>query len=262
MGVAVATLNNGEAWTPLLNDSRQPAQLAYGADVLDELLRPQPGEIILDLGCGTGRLTKRVHEKGARVIGMDTSASMIAHARLNSPEVEFRIADARSFWFPEAFDAVFSSATLHWVLEADRVAACVSDALKTGGRFIAEFGGRGNLGQIVAAAREAAREITGRDAMTSFFFPSLAEYAAILERHRLEPWFLSLTDHPTMLQDGPAGLRTWVASFKHGLFPGLDDGVIEQALPIMERTLMPRLFRNGAWYADYRRIRVAARKEA
>jgi SAM-dependent methyltransferase len=236
-------------------------QVAYGADLLDDLLRPQPGETILDLGCGTGRLAKRIHEKGARVIGVDSSATMIAHARLNSPEVEFRIADARSFWFPELFDAVFSSATLHWVLEADRVVASVSAALKPGGRFVAEFGGRGDLQQVVSAAREAAREVTGRDAMTSFFFPSLAEYASILERHRLEPWFLSLTDHPTMLQDGPAGLRSWVTAFKHGLFPGLGDAAIEQALPIMERKLMPRLFRNGSWFADYRRIRVAARKE-
>ena len=85
------------------------------AQDLVELLSPQPGERVLDLGCGTGHLTARIAARGAWVIGMDASPAMVEQARRNYPDLHFLVGDARDFRFSEPFDAVFSNAVLHWI---------------------------------------------------------------------------------------------------------------------------------------------------
>src|SRR3954447_26098065 len=81
----------------------------FGADVL-ELLAPRQGERILDLGCGTGRLTAQIAASGARVVGLDAAPEMIERARAAYSELPFVVADAVTFAFDEPFDAVFSNA--------------------------------------------------------------------------------------------------------------------------------------------------------
>src|SRR5262249_56540999 len=122
----------------------------HGAALI-EVLAPRPGERILDLGCGTGHLTAQIAEAGAEVIGIDSSPGMIAEARRLYPHVRFEVADARDFALDAGFDAAFSNAVLHWIKEPERAIACVRRALKPGGRFVAEFGGRGDVRAIVAA---------------------------------------------------------------------------------------------------------------
>ncbi len=107
------------------------------------------GEQILDLGCGTGQLTEKIAQSGAFVQGIDSSLSMISTAKVNYPHINFSAADARSFQVEEPLDAVFSNAVLHWIKQPDAVINCVEKALKPGGRFVAEFGGKGNVGAIV-----------------------------------------------------------------------------------------------------------------
>src|SRR5579862_2294897 len=82
---------------------------------LIDLLDPQPGERILDLGCGAGQLTAKIAGRGAAMIGIDSSPEMIAQARSNFPAIDFRVADATAFELPEPVDAVFSNAVLHWI---------------------------------------------------------------------------------------------------------------------------------------------------
>src|SRR5919199_514511 len=132
-----------DQWDAALYTGKHSFVYGYGRDLVS-LLGPRPGERILDLGCGTGQLTKAIADAGARVVGIDSSRGMVEAARAQYPDLEFVEADARSFSFPRAFDAVFSNAVLHWVLEAESVARRVSGSLRPGGRFVAGFGGTGD----------------------------------------------------------------------------------------------------------------------
>src|SRR2546423_15463085 len=131
-------------WDPGLYDGKHAFVWQYGASLV-ELLQPRPGERILDLGCGTGHLTAQLAAAGANVLGIDSDAAMIEQARKAYPALHFEQRDARDFHFDEPFDAVFSNAVLHWIKEPERVIVCLRRALKPGGRFVAEFGGRGNV---------------------------------------------------------------------------------------------------------------------
>ena len=119
---------NPKSWDAALYDSKHSFVWRYGAELI-ELLAPQRGERILDLGCGTGHLTHRIAQSGAKVIGLDRSPAMLAEARRNYPELRLVAADATRFEFAAPFDAVFSNATLHWILDAEHVVECVATSL-------------------------------------------------------------------------------------------------------------------------------------
>jgi trans-aconitate methyltransferase len=251
----------GAAWDPKLYDDRHAFVWRHGA-ALVELLAPHPGERVLDLGCGTGHLTAQIAATGAVVLGLDRSSEMIAEARRAHPDLRFEVADARALDFVGAFDAVFSNAALHWVQEADAVAAGVARALKPGGRFVAEFGGKGNVRLIEAAlARGLAAEGVERVA-SPWYFPSLAEYAGVLEGAGLEATFALLFDRPTPLEGGEDGLRAWVEMFGGHYLAQVPAGRREEYLRQVEDAARPALFRDGLWTADYRRLRVTARRIA
>ncbi|MFL6732661.1 MAG: class I SAM-dependent methyltransferase, partial [Sphingomicrobium sp.] len=111
-----------------------------------ELLDPQPGERILDVGCGEGTLTKKIVERGATVLGIDNSPEMIAAARAKG--IDGVLMDAANMPFTSEFDAAFSNATLHWLLDKEQAARATFRALKAGGRFAGEMGGEGNLKKL------------------------------------------------------------------------------------------------------------------
>jgi SAM-dependent methyltransferase len=135
-------------WNAELYNSKHSFVWELGAGVVD-LLAPQPSERILDLGCGTGRLTARIARATPDVIGIDSSVEMIHEAKKACPEIQFIVADARDFHFDRPFDAVFSNAALHWIQEQEQVVRCVWNALRPGGRFVAEMGGAGNNSRAV-----------------------------------------------------------------------------------------------------------------
>lgn len=226
------------SWDPGLYDSTHHYVFDYGKSLV-EILAPQPGESILDIGCGTGHLTHQIADTGASVLGIDQSPEMVAQARQNYPKLSFQLASATSFRSDRVFDAVFSNATLHWVLDAEAAIRTIRAALKPGGRFVAEFGGKGNIASVVAAA--------GRN---PWYFPSIGRYAGLLEAHALEVVQASLFDRPTKVE-GEQGLREWVGMFYE---PPLEEEVITR----MESELRPRLFCDGNWFIDYKRLRIVA----
>src|SRR5215472_8664657 len=115
-----------------------------------EWLAAEPGERILDLGCGDGQLTARLIAGGANVQGVDASAAMVAAARNRGITADE--ANAEKLPYPDAsFDAVFSNAALHWVRGQDEMMAEVHRVLKSGGRFVGEMGGHGNVAAIHVA---------------------------------------------------------------------------------------------------------------
>ncbi len=225
------------------------------------LLNAQSGERILDVGCGTGHLTAQIAEAGALVTGIDSSAEMIRRAQEKYPHLQFRVMDAREIAFQESFDAVFSNATLHWIREPECVVAGIARSLRPGGRFVAEFGGKGNTAQFLAAASRAWSRLEYAGATPRpWYYPSVAEYAGLLEHHGFEVTYASLFDRPTPLEDGECGLRNWMEMFLSTLVERLPNSEREYFKAAVEQEARPALFRNSQWVMDYRRLRILARR--
>ncbi len=225
-----------------------------GAPVL-ALLAPQPGETILDLGCGDGALTQAIAAAGARVVGVDGSADMVAAA--TALGLDARVMDGQRLAFDAQFDAVFSNAALHWMPDAGAVLAGVARALKPGGRFVGEMGGHGNVAAIVVALHAVLRR-HGLDPAQGFawFFPTADHYAALLEAHGFAVQTIQLVPRPTHLPTGMAGwLATFAAPFVTGVPPADRAALLGEA----ETLLAPALrTASGDWIADYVRLRFAA----
>jgi trans-aconitate methyltransferase len=249
------------SWDPNLYQSSHAFVWQRASDLVD-LLAPAPGERVLDLGSGTGQLATKLKERGADVVGIDRSAEMVEQARRNFPDIPFEIGDATTFTVDRRFDAVFSNATLHWVKPPEAAVARVWDALRPGGRFVAEFGGKGNVERVSTAMRAALREVAGVefDRLSPWYYPSIAEYASILEVQGFDVTFATLFDRPTPLEGGEAGLRNWVRMFGATFLGHVDPAQHEAFFATIERHARNTLYRNGAWTADYRRLRVVARR--
>lgn len=227
-----------------------------GGEPLLALLAPRPGERILDLGCGTGELTARIAAAGAEVIGLDADAAMITRARARFPHLGFQQDDAEAAAFPRPLDAVFSNAALHWMRRPAEVIARVAASLRPGGRFVAEMGGHGNVATIVQVLTEA-RAAAGLPPLASpWFFPSVAQYAALLESGGLEPRAMWLFDRPTPLNEG--GLVAWIEMFGTPYLADLPTPAAARALAEAAAARAPILCREGTWLADYRRLRFVA----
>src|SRR5579875_1951697 len=223
----------------------------FGESVI-ELLDPKPGECILDLGCGPGQLTQKIAERGAEVVGVDSSPEMIGQARQNFPHLRFVLQDAAAMEFQNEFDAVFSNAALHWMLNLSGVAKAVAGALRSGGRFVAEMGGKGNIAMIEKAVESVvARYSSGPIPARRTYYPSLAEYASVLEAQGLETRYAVVFDRPTPLA-GENGMENWIRQVKWYYFEALPGERREAAVRETVDELRPVLYRDEQWQADYR----------
>jgi trans-aconitate methyltransferase len=234
----------------------------YGAGLVD-VLAPRPGEMILDLGCGSGELAGEIAGRGARVVGLDASADMLAKARRQFPALDFRLGDAASFAVPERFDAIFSNATLHWVPAAEAAIGQMYAHLKPGGRLVAEMGGRGNVDQIVGAVlRQLQRRGYSLAAAHWWYFPTVGEYAGLLEKQGFRVRLAQHFDRPTALADPETGLVDWIEQFGTHFFAEVSAADHAAILAAVNAELRPVLWQNGQWLADYKRLRIVAEKPA
>jgi len=245
------------AWDSSLYDDSHSFVYEYGEDLVD-LLDPQHGELVLDVGCGTGHLTHHITERGAEVVGIDNARDMVVQAREEYPDLHLVRGDARSLPVKRTFDAVFSNAALHWVPDPDAVVTGVRSALGPDGRFVAEFGGEGNVGTIVETMVEVI-QASGYELRDPWYFPGIAEYTALLDRHGLEPRYARLFDRPTTLE-GKDGLRDWMAMFTDSFFAAVPPTERDDLVGRIEDRLREELYdpEADAWVADYRRLRVEA----
>lgn len=248
-------------WDTSLYEDKHAFVWQYGEDLL-QLLNPKSGELILDLGCGTGQLTEKIAQTGAEVIGIDSAATMIEKARQNYPHIRFDVADARNFQVAQPLDAVFSNAVLHWVKEAENAIASIHQALKSGGRFVAEFGGKGNIQAIATALYNAMESIgiTQPQTLNPWYFPSIGEYATLLEQQGFDVIYATLFARPTPLVEKEAGIANWIKMFASAFFEGMSTEQKIQVIHNVEEILKPTLYQDGTWTADYRRIRIVAIK--
>ena len=218
-----------------------------------DLLDPQPGEAILDVGCGEGALTQKIAERGARVVGIDNSPEMIAAAQARG--LDAQLADVASMGFDRAFDAVFSNATLHWVLDKDAAARSIWFAIRPGGRFAGELGGEGNLARLRSALDEEMiiRGYTPPSAAGNWY-PSPDEFAAVYDRAGFTAIDARLVERPTPIDHG---IAAWVTTFRQGW---LDRAGVPQA----ERAEIAEAVagRFPDQIADYVRLRFIMRKPA
>jgi trans-aconitate methyltransferase len=187
---------------------------------------------------------------------------MIAQAQGNFPGVEFETRDACALAYDAEFDAVFSNAALHWVQPAEDAAAGMARALKPGGRIVIEMGGRGNIAILLEGAYRALRRlgVERPERSNPWYFPSVGEYAAMLERHGIEVTFAALFDRPTPLEDAERGLDAWFRMFGGKFTEVLAEGQHPEFLQLVAEYAAPQLWRDGRWTADYRRLRIAGRK--
>ena len=217
-------------------------------------LAPVAGERILDLGCGDGVLTAEIAAKGAHVTGVDSSEAFIAAAQARG--LDARLMDGQALEFTAEFDAVFSNAALHWMTNAEAVASGVRRALKPSGRFVAEFGGHGNVAAIVTALRAVGMRRGGDLALAHpWYFPSPEEYQQLLEKAGFSVKRIALIPRPVVLK---TGIAEWLKLFRTPFFDQFGAEAADALAETVE-LLRPSLCdAAGNWTADYVRLRVEA----
>ncbi len=222
-----------------------------------ELLNPQPGDRILDVGCGDGALTVKLKELGCEVVGVDASENLIQAAQALG--LDAHVMDGHKLEFDRSFDAVFSNAALHWMKQPEQVIAGVWRSLKPGGRFVGEFGGAGNVGTIHQALMAGMRA-WGYDPeiLNPWYFPTPEAYQTQLEIVGFEVTQIALIPRPTSL---PTGIRGWLETFANPFTQALPEAERSGFLDTVINTVKPTLCdSSGQWTADYVRLRFAATK--
>lgn len=233
----------------------------YGESVLSLLDAPE-GSFVVDLGCGNGALTRKLAEKGYRVLGIDASSEMLAAARADNPGLPFCEGDAVTFSLQRPADAIFSNAVFHWIdrEKQDAMIANLARQLKPGGELVFEFGGKGCAEKVHAALEKIFKE-HGLVYPRVFYFPTIGEYAPLLEKHGLRVTDAFLFDRPTP-QQGENGLADWIRMFDKKPFEGLSPALAEEIIQKAVRLLAPSLLIDGRWIVDYVRLRMRAVKES
>lgn len=259
-------VNVASRWSPADFAQHGAFVPALGAAAL-ALLDPKPGEMILDIGCGDGTLTQQIAASGARVIGLDASSEMVEAARAKG--VDAFVADAQALDLETQserfgqFDAAFSNAALHWMLDPHAVARGVFALLVTGGRFVGEMGGEGNVAALRRGLRE---ELTARGyampAEDPQWYASVASFTEVYAAAGFTDIEAQLIDRPTPL---PSGISGWVKTFRAGLLDvaGVSAEERDDVAEAVETRLAGELRReDGGYFADYVRLRFKMKKPA
>lgn len=248
-------------WNATLYDNQHAFVSKYG-EALIEILAPQAGEKILDLGCGTGDLAHQISLSGCQVIGVDAAQEMVDEAKAKYPSIDFVCDDACNFDLGKKMDAVFSNAVLHWIRQPETILDRVVAHLRKKGRFVAEFGAKGNVEKIRNTIREVLKGHGYHDqaAIQKWYFPSVAEYSTLLEKHGFDIRFIESYNRPTVLKNSEAGIIEWLEMFAASFFKGISEQEKQKLLHVIQDRLYDDLYQNGEWVADYKRLRFCAIK--
>jgi len=221
-----------------------------------DLLNPQENERILDLGCGDGTLAVEIEKFSTKVVAVDLSESMVEKTKEKS--IEAYIMSATELPYENEFNAVFSNAVLHWVKEPETAIRKISNALKTNGRFIAEFGGYGNIKYLTDAMQEVFDKNKEYGEFNNpWYFPKDTDYKQMLEANGFEVEYIELIPRPTKIDD----ITNWLDIFANGIVSHLTE---EQQSVFKEEVrgiLKPKIYNEkDGWVADYVRLRFKATK--
>lgn len=224
------------------------------AQTVIQILEPKPGELILDLGCGDGALTEKIAATSS-VIGVDSSLELLSSCRMRGLKV-VRM-DAQRLALKRRFDAVFSNAALHWMKQPEKVIEGVANCLKSKGRFVGEFGGKGNVETIRATLHAGLRKRRIDPWRADpWYYPSPHDYAQLLQEFGFSVPYIELIPRPTNL---PGDIVHWLELFAQPFTNSLTEtersGFVNEIRAALEPTLRKR---DGTWYADYVRLRFRA----
>jgi len=221
-----------------------------------ELLNPKEGETILDVGCGEGTLALEIERRGAKVIGVDMSAQMVAEAKNNG--VEAYVGSVTDLPYEDVFDAVFSNAMLHWVKDARSAVQNIGKSLKRGGRFVCEFGGEGNAYHLVSAMEKVFANHPEFGVFDNpWYFPSIEAYTTLLESEGFKVEYMEIIPRPTPMDD----IMHWLDIFANGVTEHLTPEQFETFKVECRDILKEKIYsEKEGWMLDYKRLRVRAVK--
>ena len=242
-------------------------QVEWGLALLDRLLL-EGHELVLDVGCGTGRLTEKLLERlpQGRVVAIDLSANMLHVAReflrpRFGNQCAFVKADASQLPALGA-DAIFSAATFHWVRDHPRLFRSLYDALKPGGRIVAQCGGGPNIARLHDRAEALMRESRFapffRSWQDPWEFADAATTARRLDDAGFEDIRTSLVPAPVKQPDA-ATFRTFITTvICHPHLGYLDDQALRENF--VQRLTEQASGDNPPFELDYWRLNLDARK--
>jgi trans-aconitate 2-methyltransferase len=225
-------------------------------------------EQILDLGCGDGGLTSQIaeHVPEGAVLGIDASQGMIdAALPKQRSNLHFRRVDINNLEFENEFDIVFSNATLHWVLDHDRLLKNVYRALRPGGCIRFQFAGDGNCMNFYSVVREAIASEEFRICFYGFqwpwYMPSVDEYTRLAGSSRLRDVRVWGENADRYFPDAEAMIR-WIDQPSLVPFLALVAGPAKAAFRdfVVSRMIDKTKQEDGRCFETFRRINVSATK--
>ena len=194
-------------------------------------------------------------EIGCDVVGVDLGPEFVAAAREKG--VNAQCMDGQKLLFNREFDAVFSNAALHWMTDPEAVIGGVHRALKPSGRFVGEFGGRGNVACIVGVLSQTLLEYDiDPEPLNPWYFPSADEYGRLLKEGGFLIRDLTLFSRPTPLSDDIVGwLNTFALNFLASISANDRPAFLRRVKERLSRSIQDA---SGKWTADYVRLRFYA----
>jgi trans-aconitate methyltransferase len=242
------------AWNPS-SYARNARFVSDLGEPLIDLLKPQSGESILDLGCGDGALTEKIASSGCEITGVDASLAQVEAAKKRG--ILAAVMDGHALAFRQKFDAVFTNAALHWMKQPEKVIAGVRECLNPGGRFADEFGGKGNVEKIRSALHQELRS-RGIDpvAIDPWYYPSSEAYSGLLNRAGFAVDYIELIRRPTQL---PGDIADWLEIFAQPFTKSVAQSERSAFIKKVCGKLAGSLKNpDGSWFADYVRLRFKA----
>ncbi len=243
-------------WNSTLYDKKHNFVAEYGKGLLEFV--PQNGkQSILDLGCGTGILTVQLADLCKKVVGVDSSQSMVDKAKEEFSNIEFKVCDALALPFEKEFDVVFSNAVFHWISDHDALLKNIYKVLKSPGLLVCEFGANGNIATIESAFVKACNSL-GYGYEPKFNFPTVESFGKLLEKNGFVIDRIYDYDRPTILKDKEQGLVNWMKQFYASELAVMPEDVQAMVFDKVEELTRDILWNGVEWVADYRRLRVIA----
>lgn len=243
-------------WNANLYNEKHGFVAEYGRGLL-EFVPQDTEQMILDLGCGTGALTAQLVPLGSKVVGVDSSQSMINTAKAQHPEITFLVCDALDLPFEDEWDVVFSNAVFHWIKDHDGLLKEIRKALKPKGVLLCEFGASGNVATIEEAFSQVCQR-HGYGYQSKFNFPTVERLGKLLEENGFIIDRIYDFDRPTAFKDSTQGLENWMRQFYASELAEFSAKIQDNIIREVELLVKESLWKGNEWVADYRRLRVVA----
>ena len=241
-------------WNSSLYNEKHDFVTEYGKGLL-EFIPNNAKQTILDLGCGTGTLTKQLVTLGSKVVGVDSSPSMINKAKEQFENIEFMVCDALNLPFEKEWDIVFSNAVFHWISNHNALLKEIHKVLKPHGMLVCEFGANNNIATIEQAFIKACKEL-GYNYASKFNFPTAEMFGELLEDNGFTINSIYEYDRPTVLKDEEQGVENWIRQFYASELSDMSSDTQRKLIHEVEDLTRDKLWNGKAWVADYRRLRA------